>query len=73
MKIHLQSTLIILQNEPGNLKPEISPNNAKYHKQGASILVKSNIGQINIGQINIGQIIGHFNCSNHFNNVRAKL
>ena len=46
MQIHAQTTLIILQHEPGNLKREISPNNAKHHKQEASILVSTSIVQI---------------------------
>ena len=46
MQIYAQHTLIILQHEPGNLKREISPNNAKHHKQKASILVSTSIVQI---------------------------
>ena len=46
MQIHAQHTLIMLQYEPGNLKCEISSNNAKYYKQEASILVSTSIVQI---------------------------
>ena len=46
MPIHAQPTLIMLQHEPENLKREISPNNAKHHKQEASILVSTSIVQI---------------------------
>ena len=46
MQIHAQPTLIILQHEPGNLKREISPSNAKHHKQETSILVSTLIAQI---------------------------
>ena len=46
MQIHAQSTLIILQHEPENLKRQISPNNAKHHKQEASILVSTSVVQI---------------------------
>ena len=46
MQIHAKPTLIILQHEPRNLKREISPNNAKHHKQEASILVSTSIVQI---------------------------
>ena len=48
MQIHAKPTLIILQHEPRNLKHEISPNNAKHHKQEASILVSTSIVQINL-------------------------
>ena len=41
MQINAQPTLIILQREPGNLKCEISPNNAKDYKKEASILVST--------------------------------
>ena len=33
-------------HEPGNLKREVSPNNAKYFKQEASKLVSTSIFQI---------------------------
>ena len=46
MQIHAQHTLIILQHEPGNLKCEISSNNAKHYKQEASILVSTSIVQL---------------------------
>ena len=46
MQVHAKPTLTILQQEPGNLKSEISPNNAKYHKQEGSILVSTSIVQI---------------------------
>ena len=45
MQIHAKPTLTILQNEPRNLKREISPNNAKHHKQEASILISTSIVQ----------------------------
>ena len=48
MPIHAQATLIILQDEPENLQREMSPNNAKHHKQEASILVTTSIVQINV-------------------------
>ena len=47
MQIHAQPTLIILQHETGNLKREITPNNAK-HKQEASILVSTSVVQITL-------------------------
>ena len=40
------TTSIILQLEPENLKREMSPNNAKHHKQEASILVTTSVVQI---------------------------
>ena len=46
MQIHAKPTLIIVQHELRNLKREISPNNAKHHKQEASILVSTSIVQI---------------------------
>ena len=46
MQIHAKPTLIILQHESMNLKHETSPNNAKHHKQEASILVTTSIVQI---------------------------
>ena len=46
MPIHAQPTLTMLQYEPENLKREISPNNAKHHKQEASILVTTSVVQI---------------------------
>ena len=46
MQIIAQHTLMILQHEPGNLKREISPNNAKHYKQEASILL--NIATVQI-------------------------
>ena len=46
VQIHAKPTLIILQHEPGNLKCEITSNNAKHHKQEASILVSTSIFQI---------------------------
>ena len=48
MQIHAQTTLTILQHEPGNLKREIFSNNAKYHKQEASIFVSTSIVQITL-------------------------
>ena len=46
VQIHAKPTLIILKHEPRNLKREISPNNAKHHKQEASMLVSTSIVQI---------------------------
>ena len=48
MQIHAKLSLIILQHEQRNLKREISPNNAKHHKQEASILVSTSIFQITL-------------------------
>ena len=46
MQINAKPTLIIPQYEPGNLECETSPNNAKRHKQEASILANTSIVQI---------------------------
>ena len=46
MPIHGQPTSIIVQHQPENLKREISLNNAKHHKQEASILVTTSVVQI---------------------------
>ena len=48
MQIHAKPTLIILQHEPRNLKHDISRNNAKHHKQEASILISTSIVQITL-------------------------
>ena len=48
MEIYAQVILNILQREPENLRREISPNNAKHHKQEALILVTTSVVQINL-------------------------
>ena len=48
MQILAKTTLIIPQHEPGNLKRDISPNNAKLHKPEVSILVSTSIVQVTL-------------------------
>ena len=46
MQVYAKLTSIILQHEPRNLKRDISSNNAKHHKQEASILISTSVLQI---------------------------